>query len=189
MSASKRDYRADSPDRDNPGPGSYDHYSRSNAPSHSMGGKGRDASYNDNPGPGSYDANKHGVNQGIALPKERRGGNDNRHLIENPGPGSYQHYSQMSGPAYQLGGKSRDAKYNDHPGPGQYEEHQHPGKPKAPAYNFGGDQRSKELSPSRDNPGPGSYDQQLRQGGPQYSLGNKHRDLARDDHPGPGHYE
>ena len=159
---------------DLPGPGNYDYKSKiQEGPAYSLYPK-RDTKYNDNPGPGQYehsDVKGKGVKIGEKL--------KDRAPEDLPGPGNYDQQTKIGeGPKYSMYDK-RDQKYNDNPGPGQYEASESKRKP----ITIG--EKLKERAPE-DMPGPGNYDQKSKiQEGPQYSIYGR-RDDKYNDNPGPG---
>ena len=101
---------------DMPGPGNYESKSHAqDGPKYSMQDR-RDQKYNENPGPGQYEA-KDFKAPGVKIGEKLR----SKEPEDQPGPGNYDQRSKLTeGPKYSMQSK-RDTKYNQNPGPGQYE--------------------------------------------------------------------
>ena len=106
----------------------------------------RDGKYNDNPGPGQYEAQEFKP-KGIKMGEKLK----DRAPEDLPGPGNYDQRGLVGeGPKYSMYEK-RDTKFNDNPGPGQYEASQEKRKP----VTMG--EKLRDRAPE-DLPGPGNYD-------------------------------
>jgi len=159
-----------------PGPGNYEGQTTvGEGPQYSMYQK-RDQKIEYTPGPGDY--NEPGrQHKGVTIGQKIK----QRDAEDMPGPGNYEGKSTVGeGPQYSMYQK-RDQKYEQTPGPGDYNEPSREQK----GVTIGG--RHKDKNPE-DLPGPGNYEYQNKAvEGPQYSMYQK-RDQRIEQTPGPGDY-
>jgi hypothetical protein len=151
------------------------------------GGKNKES----NPGPGAYD----GATSFVGKPKtvafdigkaSRKGHNS---ISDAPGPGMYENKKLTMGPSHAFGQK-RHSRIESSPGPGAYDDDDL-NKVRGPAIGLGKAQGRSDIVPKQQyqSPGPGSYSNNKGMGGGGFTIGNKGRDVSRENSPGPGAYE
>ena len=88
-----------------------------------------------------------------------------------------------------IRGKPKEKERDKTPAPGQYESNYAVVKDKTPSHVIGKDKRLKYFNDS-DKPGPGQYDSPSKLGkAPTYTMGNKKKDVFKNENPGPGQYD
>jgi hypothetical protein len=179
------------PNKDMPGPGTYDSPERPHTSGYSFSKDTRKdlANAKDEPGPGQYAVPGKMGTEGKSI--KMAGRYEEKQDLNQVGPGQYQMPSTIGGPKYSMGAGEKGTKLNKdsmlNPPPGTYDINDSQTKHKSPGVTFGTGERNKVKA--NDEPGPGNYMYNPSNEGKGITIKGKYVEHPKERAPGPGAYD
>ena len=178
------------PNKDMPGPGTYNSQERPQSSGYSFSKDRRKdlANAKEEPGPGQYAVQSKIGSEGKNIIIAGR--HELKQDINQVGPGQYKVPDSVNGPQYSMGAGQKGTKLNKdallNPPPGTYDVNDSQVKHKSPGVSFGSSVRDK-LKPDG-MPGPGNYYHNPTNEGKGITIKGKYVDNPKERAPGPGAY-